>query len=219
MTLSGLTSVASADPDGDDGPTVGPEGDERFNDISGAGDAEWADFINEFVSHTTENLPTYANPGALSIEECATAGDLEACLSTPTYLYYGSKDCGGIQTPKLYWTSLTASTTTNGVFQVEVEFWIGVNPDTDCVWVGQENAGVCTEIGCNIQEKRRNLDIDPWEYASVIWNLKEWAQDNPDIVTTTGQTVALSATGAAVASAAGGGGISFNALNGMVSNT
>lgn len=67
VTLSGLTSVASADPPDDDGPTVGTDSSQKIASKNGAGgtDREWNAYINEFVSQITPEIPTSSNPGGV----------------------------------------------------------------------------------------------------------------------------------------------------------
>lgn len=212
VTLSGLTSVAHADPPDNDGPKVGTE--VVVTSPPGAGDDEWGDFITEYVYQVSYNLPTYGNPGGLALEACRSDNNTEACLSAPAEVYYSRKDCGGILTPKLYWTTVAISETYDSIFQVEVSFWIGINPDTMCLWVGQEDAGVCTELGCNMDERRNNLDGDPYQFVVPNIDWRDWIQGNPDIATRYGASNAMSSAGSTVAVAAGAG-IVFSIITGI----
>jgi|GEM_PF-3424999 len=194
-TLSGFTGLASAG--SSDGPSVGTEVVVRSP--PGGTDKEWNAYINEFILQVSPEIPSYDNPGGLAIEGCYPDGDIEVCLSTPAALYYGPKDCGGIQTPEVYWTDVTATVTKNDIFQVEVSFWIGVNPTDGCLLVGNEDAGVCKSLGCNLPDKRDDLNNgDPSPFTIPFVSGKDWLTDNADIVTDIGNSPTLRANSGAV---------------------
>lgn len=55
----------------------------------------------------------------------------------------GTRLCAYGTTPPLRSVGASVYATDFGEFDFDLGFWIGVNPETECVWVGSEEFGVC----------------------------------------------------------------------------
>lgn len=187
--VGGFSTMAAADPSGDDGPTVGTSGNSPAP-ITGGGsgggytDEEWNEFLQEYDFQASITLPGYENPGGIELAVCyySSSAEKEVCTNTGSSIQYGSRDCGSTDTPALYSVDYTVSTYQSENLETQIEFWLGYDANTDCLWVGNEQAGICTKLGCDASWKLYDLTTDPGPWTSLVREVEPFIEGNEQIV-------------------------------------
>lgn len=190
-TLGGISPVAAGGGSGttSSGPTVGTDEVIPAPDGGGLTDPEWDATNQEQDAQTSVNLGSYSNAGDLPIDYCiplANGNDL--CSDAGELIVEGTRNCTYGTTPTLISTDVTVQEYSFASLRTEITFWVGVNPNDGCVWVGQDDVGVCSKVACSVDDALDLLLTYATDWVDDLQVVKNWVEDNWGTLVTVGQT-------------------------------